>query len=94
MHRDPLELAYWLTVHMTQGSEFGVTFVVLTNPCWLLSRELLYTALSRLLAHQRGNGLTHLPGGHSVQVQPRNRRIEARTAPNVRRHHRRAELLQ
>jgi hypothetical protein len=47
---NPLELAYCLTVHKTQGSEFGVTFVVLTNPCWLLSRELLYTALTR---HQR-----------------------------------------
>ena len=45
--RSPLELAYCLTVHKTQGSEFGVTFVVLTNPCWLLSRELLYTALTR-----------------------------------------------
>ena len=45
--RNPLELAYCLTVHKTQGSEFGVTVVVLTNPCWLLSRELLYTALTR-----------------------------------------------
>lgn len=45
-----LELAYALTVHKTQGSEFGVTFVVLPNPCWLLSRELLYTALTR---HQK-----------------------------------------
>lgn len=44
---NPLELAYCLTVHKTQGSEFGVTFIVLTNPCWLLSRELLYTALTR-----------------------------------------------
>ena len=44
---NPLELAYALTVHKTQGSEFGLTFVVLTNPCWLLSRELLYTALTR-----------------------------------------------
>ena len=43
----PLELAYCLTVHKTQGSEFGLTFVVLTYPCWLLSRELLYTALTR-----------------------------------------------
>ncbi len=45
--RNPIELAYCLTVHKTQGSEFGVTFVVLTNPCWLLCRELLYTALTR-----------------------------------------------
>ena len=44
---NPLELAYCLTVHKTQGSEFGLTFVVLKNPCWLLSRELLYTALTR-----------------------------------------------
>ncbi len=43
----PLELAYALTVHKTQGSEFKITFVVLPNPCWLLSRELLYTALTR-----------------------------------------------
>lgn len=44
---NPLELAYCLTVHKTQGSEFGITFVILSNPCWLLSRELLYTALTR-----------------------------------------------
>ena len=44
---NPLELAYALTVHKTQGSEFGITFVILPNPCWLLSRELLYTALTR-----------------------------------------------
>lgn len=44
---NPLELAYALTVHKTQGSEFKITFVVLPNPCRLLSRELLYTALTR-----------------------------------------------
>ena len=43
----PLELAYALTVHKSQGSEFGLTIVVLPDPCWLLSRELLYTALTR-----------------------------------------------
>ena len=43
----PLELAYALTVHKSQGSEFGITFVVLPEPCWPLSRELLYTALTR-----------------------------------------------
>ena len=45
--RNPLELAYALTVHKTQGSEFAITVLVLPNPCWLLSRELLYTALTR-----------------------------------------------
>jgi hypothetical protein len=43
----PLELAYALTIHKSQGSEFGTTFVILPNPCRLLSRELLYTALTR-----------------------------------------------
>lgn len=35
------------TIHKVQGSEFGLTFLVIPNPCWLLSRELLYTALTR-----------------------------------------------
>lgn len=42
-----LELAYAVTIHKSQGSEFGITFLVLPNPCRLLSRELLYTALTR-----------------------------------------------
>ena len=45
--RNPLELAYALTVHKTQGSEFRITILILPNPCRLLSRELLYTALTR-----------------------------------------------
>ena len=45
---DPfLELAYAITVHKSQGSEFGTTFLVIPNPCRPLSRELLYTALTR-----------------------------------------------
>ncbi len=43
----PLELAYALTVHKTQGSEFGICFLIIPNPCRVLSRELLYTALTR-----------------------------------------------
>jgi ATP-dependent exoDNAse (exonuclease V) alpha subunit len=42
-----LELAYALTVHKAQGSEFDKVFVVIPNPCRILSRELLYTALTR-----------------------------------------------
>lgn len=42
-----LELAYAITVHKSQGSEFGTTFVVIPSPCRLLTRELLYTALTR-----------------------------------------------
>lgn len=43
----PLELAYALTVHKAQGSEFGKVFLVVPNPCFLLTREMLYTSLTR-----------------------------------------------
>ena len=43
----PLELAYAITIHKAQGSEFGLTLVVIPNPCFILSRELVYTALTR-----------------------------------------------
>jgi ATP-dependent exoDNAse (exonuclease V) alpha subunit len=42
-----LELAYVVTVHKAQGSEFGISILILPNPCRLLSRELLYTAITR-----------------------------------------------
>jgi hypothetical protein len=42
-----LELAYALTVHRAQGSEFGVVFLILPRNRRMLSRELLYTALTR-----------------------------------------------
>lgn len=43
----PLELAYALTVHKAQGSEFGMVFVVIPKRTRFLSRELVYTALTR-----------------------------------------------
>ena len=42
-----LELAYALTVHKAQGSEFEKVILVLSEPCGLLSKELLYTAITR-----------------------------------------------
>ena len=42
-----LELAYALTVHKAQGSQFNVVILVLAEPCRIISRELLYTALTR-----------------------------------------------
>ncbi|SFV07282.1 AAA family ATPase [Alicyclobacillus macrosporangiidus] len=43
----PLELAYALTVHKAQGSEFDTVFVILPKSSRLLSTELIYTALTR-----------------------------------------------
>ena len=42
-----LELAYALTVHRAQGSEFGTVFLILPRNRRMLSREMLYTALTR-----------------------------------------------
>ncbi|WP_330153368.1 AAA family ATPase [Rhodococcus chondri] len=42
----PLELAWAVTVHKSQGSEFGTTFLMLPSRT-RVSRELLYTALTR-----------------------------------------------
>lgn len=42
-----LELAYALTVHKSQGSEFEKAILVLGEPGSLLSKELLYTAITR-----------------------------------------------
>ena len=42
-----LELAYVLTVHKTQGSQFSQIFLVVPKHCRPLTRELLYTALTR-----------------------------------------------
>lgn len=42
-----LELAYAITIHKAQGSEFDLTFLVIPGESQLMSRELLYTALTR-----------------------------------------------
>lgn len=41
------ELAYAITVHKSQGSDFDNTFVVIPKKRGLLTRELIYTALTR-----------------------------------------------
>ena len=44
-----LELAYALTVHKAQGSQFNTVILVMAEPCQIISREMLYTALTRQL---------------------------------------------
>lgn len=42
-----LELAYALTVHKAQGSQFNTVILVISEPCRIISKEMLYTALTR-----------------------------------------------
>lgn len=42
-----LDLAYAITIHKSQGSDFDTVLVVLPKNCRILSRELIYTALTR-----------------------------------------------
>ena len=44
---EKLELAYALTVHKSQGSDFDIVFLILPKNASTLSRELLYTGLTR-----------------------------------------------
>ena len=45
---DELELAYAVTVHKSQGSEYpAVVLPLLSGPSMLMSRNLLYTAVTR-----------------------------------------------
>ena len=60
-----LELAYALTVHKAQGSEFDKVFVVLPNPCRILSCELFKLAWyekNEIIPHYKGGG----PNGSPV----------------------------
>lgn len=42
-----LELAYALTVHKAQGSDFEIVFLIIPQEAQTLSRELIYTGLTR-----------------------------------------------
>ena len=46
--RDELELAYAVTIHKSQGSEYpAVVIPLLSGPRMLMNRNLLYTAVTR-----------------------------------------------
>lgn len=44
---EDLELAYALTVHKAQGSDFDIVFLIIPQSATTLSRELIYTGLTR-----------------------------------------------
>lgn len=44
---EDLELAYALTVHKAQGSDFDVVFLIIPQAATTLSREMIYTGLTR-----------------------------------------------
>jgi exodeoxyribonuclease V alpha subunit len=44
---EELELAYAITVHKAQGSDFDVVFLIIPKEAQTLSRELMYTGLTR-----------------------------------------------
>ena len=73
-----LELAYALTVHKSQGSEFGKVILVLGEPGGLLSKELLYTAITRQkdkLVILYNDGAYHLRDYASVSYSEAARRF-------------------
>lgn len=47
--KEAIELAYGLTVHKAQGSDFGTAILILPRKAQTLSRELLYTGLTRFI---------------------------------------------
>lgn len=61
---DNLELAYATTVHKAQGSDFEFVFLIIPKSARTLSRELLYTAItrfkSRLVLFLEGSDVTTL----------------------------------
>jgi len=83
----PLELAYALTIHKAQGSEFGTTFIVIPQHCSLLSREMIYTALTRqkgrVVMLLQGEGLELLKYSSPLKSETLSRITNLFFKPNV-----------
>lgn len=93
---DELELAYAVTVHRAQGSDFGVVFLIIPQNAMSLSRELIYTALTRfrsklvLLVEKDIETLRRLRSPESSDTKKRNTnmfklalRLTDRHAPSI-----------
>lgn len=71
---EDLEIAYALTVHKSQGSEWSAVIIPVTSfPPMLMTRNLLYTAVTR------GKKLVILVGSsNSVSVMVKNNKLQLR----------------
>lgn len=75
---DELELAYALTVHKAQGSDFRTVFLIVPQNASTLSRELIYTGLTRfrhklvLLIEKDVEALRRLRNPESSDTRMRN----------------------
>ena len=76
-----LELAYALTVHKAQGSDFETVFLIIPQEASTLSRELLYTGLTRfrgklvLLIQKDIEPLLRLRSLEASEIQQRSTRM-------------------
>ena len=82
-----LELGYALTVHRAQGSDFDTVFVIIPQAAGTLSRELLYTALTRfkrrlvLLIERDIGPLVRLRGNEQSETRRRRTGLFGGNAP-------------
>jgi hypothetical protein len=81
-HAQALELAYAITVHKAQGSGFNNVFLVIPERYALLTRELVYTGLTR--ARDSVTVFIQIPEGENG-VAPLLERIRRRSAVETRR---------
>jgi ATP-dependent exoDNAse (exonuclease V) alpha subunit len=73
---EDFELAYAITVHKSQGSDFGNVFLIVPTKRSLLSKELLYTALTRskrsttvFLQKEKGREILEDARNHSTVLE-------------------------
>jgi len=85
-----LELAYAVTVHKAQGSEFGTTILVVPHKHPVVTREMLYTALTRqqnrvVILHQGDiNNLLQLSSDEAAETPRRLTNLFSKQNPDFR----------
>lgn len=91
-----VELAYATTVHKAQGSEFDVVlFPLLRSHAWMLTRSLVYTAITRakskvilvgqigmlyMAVHKDDTGKRNTQLGHRISLYTNTFKVQQRSA--------------